>query len=239
MKKLIIAVSMLAPVLMPALTQAEEKKVILKTDNDKISYSVGYQIGGDFLRQGLEINAQLLVKGVIDALEESSGLLSEDEMKLTLIMLKKKIIAADRQKLEKNAAVEHQKNSSGSIRIESARFLQENAKKKNVVTLPSGLQYKKIKAGEGQSPGIGDQVTVNYVGRLINGNEFDSTYKNNKPATFFVNEVIKGWAEALQLMKTGSKWELVIPAELAYGSTSPLAFQTLVFEVELIAIKRV
>jgi FKBP-type peptidyl-prolyl cis-trans isomerase FklB len=207
------------------------EKPEMKGENDRVSYSVGYQVGGDFKRQGVELNPDLLVKGIQDALAESKPLMTPEEMRKTLVDLKKKIVADQRKQQEEQG----QKNLA-----EGKAFLAKNAKKKGVKTLPSGLQYKVIEKGNGTSPKKTDSVTVNYRGTLIDGTEFDSSYKRGKPATFRVDGVIAGWTEALQLMKPGAKWQLFIPAKLAYGgrAAGPRLGpnSTLIFEVELIKV---
>ena len=203
----------------------------IKDEKGKINYSIGYQIGGDFRRQGIDLEPDLIVKGIKDALAESKPLMTPQEMRKTLVDLKKKIVADQRKQQEEQG----QKNLA-----EGKAFLAENAKKKDVVTLPSGLQYKVIEKGNGTSPKKTDSVTVNYRGTLIDGTEFDSSYKRGKPATFRVDGVIPGWTEALQRMKPGAKWQLFIPAKLAYGgrAAGPRLGpnSTLIFEVELIKV---
>jgi len=200
----------------------------IKDEKGKINYSIGYQIGGDFKRQGIDLDPDLIVKGIQDALSESKPLMTPQEMRKTLVDLKKKIVA-DQRKQQKEQA---QKNLA-----EGKAFLAKNTKKKGVKTLPSGLQYKVIEKGNGTSPKKTDSVTVNYRGTLIDGTEFDSSYKRGKPATFRVDGVIAGWTEALQLMKPGAKWQLFIPANLAYGErgAGPRIGpnSALIFEVEL------
>ena len=199
----------------------------LEDETSRINYSLGYQIGGDFKRQGIELNAEAVVKGMQDALSGSEPLMPQPEMNATLVELKRKVVAEQRAKRRE---AELEKTAAGK------KYLEENAKKPGVVTTPSGLQYKIIEAGSGKTPGPTDTVTVNYRGTLINGNEFDSSYDKGKPVTFPLNGVIKGWTEGLQLVKEGGKIELVIPSQLAYGDRGPLAHQTLVFDVELIAV---
>jgi len=199
----------------------------IKTENDKISYSIGFQIGGDFKRQGVELSPDTLIKGIQDALQGKSTLMTEDSMHLTLTNLKKKIVAEE-QKQKQLVTKEY--------REEGQLFLTKNANKQGVVSLPSGLQYKVLKKGKGKSPTKNDTVTVHYIGTLIDGNEFDSSKRTNKPATFSVGGVIAGWTEALQLMQEGDQWQLFIPPELAYGEHGPLANRTLLFDVELISV---
>lgn len=203
----------------------------IKDEKGKINYSVGYQIGGDFKRQGIDLEPDLIVKGIQDALAESKPLMTPQEMRKTLVDLKKKIVADQRKQQEEHA----QKNLA-----EGKAFLAKNAKKKGVKTLPSGLQYKVIEKGNGTSPKKTDSVTVDYRGTLIDGTEFDSSYKRGKPATFRVDGVIAGWTEALQRMKPGAKWQLFIPAKMAYGARGAgpriEPNSTLIFEVKLIKV---
>ena len=197
----------------------------------KLSYSVGYQVGSDFLRQGMDINPEVLLQGVHDALAGNDPLMTKQDMGTTLINLQKKVAAAQKKKMLDQA---EQNLAAGKA------FLAENGEKKGVITLPSGLQYKVLSDGTGPTPTTRDIVTVHYRGTFIDGTEFDSSHKRNKPAIFPVRGVIAGWTEALQLMKEGAEWQLFIPPSLAYGdkrsgSISPNS--TLVFEVELISIK--
>jgi FKBP-type peptidyl-prolyl cis-trans isomerase FklB len=208
------------------------EKVELKDLKDKESYSLGYQFGQSLKAQGLDFNLEVYTAAIRDALAGTKPLLSQEEMQKTVSDLQKRVTMARQKELKEQA----QKNIS-----EGKAFLEANKKKEGVVTLPSGLQYKILKAGEGKKPTEADTVEVNYRGTLIDGTEFDSSYKRNQPATFPVKGIIKGWAEALQLMPVGSKWQLFIPPELAYGergagqAIGPNA--TLIFEVELLAIK--
>jgi FKBP-type peptidyl-prolyl cis-trans isomerase FklB len=209
---------------------AEEFK--FTNENDKTSYSVGYQIGGDFKRQGVQLNPEALVRGVKDAVTEAKPLMTEQEMSQLLVELKRKIVAAQDEEMKKVA----EENIA-----QSDAFLAENAKKEGVKTLASGLQYKIVKEGVGGSPKATDTVTVHYRGTLIDGTEFDSSYSRNEPATFQLSRVIPGWVEALQLMNPGSKWQLFIPPKLAYGERGAAPRippnSTLIFEVELLSIQ--
>jgi len=192
----------------------------LKSDNDKILYSLGYELGKDISRQELELAPEVLLKGAEDGMSGAKPLVDTRQRRAAL------------KQIGEARASENLKQSQA--------FLAANAKKEGVQTLPSGLQYKVIQAGEGKSPGSGDNVRVQYRGSLIDGTEFDSSYERGKPATFRVNKVIKGWQEALQLMKEGAKWELFIPPNLAYGARGrPKAIppnSALIFEVELISV---
>src|SRR6266498_4672870 len=205
----------------------QEKSSPLKDQKDKVSYSLGLNIGFNLGRQNVPINPDALVAGIKDAIAGKPQL-TPDQIKETMTAFEK-----DMEQKQKAAA---DKNAS-----EGTKFLEENKKKEGVKTTASGLQYKVVKEGTGAQPKANDTVTVNYRGTLINGTEFDSSYKRGEPATFPVNGVIKGWTEALQLMKAGSKYQLFIPPNLAYGERAVgpdiSANSTLVFEVELLDAK--
>ena len=230
MKQMIGAILVL--LLISVDSMAEEKEVDLTSTREKISYSIGTRIGKDFSRQQLDIDPAILTRGIKDAMDGNEMLMTEAQIQAVLRKFQQEQMAA--KKVQMKAVGE--KNAK-----EGAAFLAENAKKDGVVTLPSGLQYKILTNGSGKTPTPTDTVTVNYRGTLIDGREFDSSYKRGEPATFSVNGVIPGWTEALQLMKAGAKWQLFIPAELAYGergagqAIGPNA--TLLFDVELISIK--
>jgi FKBP-type peptidyl-prolyl cis-trans isomerase FklB len=209
-----------------------QDKVVLKTDKDKVSYSIGLDIGTNFKRQSVDLDAKALAAGIADGLSGGKPLLAEDEVQKVLAEFRQQM-GAKAQQAAQQLAEKNQK--------EGEAFLAVNKKKKGVTTLASGLQYQVIKEGTGKIPKATDTVTTHYRGTLIDGTEFDSSYKRNEPASFPVNGVIKGWTEALQLMKVGSKWQLFIPASLAYGPQGagqligPNA--TLIFEIELLSIK--
>ena len=204
----------------------------VKLDKDRISYAIGMFFGNMIKRQGTEVQVDTVAKAIKDILAGETTRLTEQEMQQTLTAMNKEAGA----KRETEAKMAGEKNKK-----EGEAFLAENAKKAGVKTLPSGLQYKVITEGTGPIPKSSDMVSTQYKGRLIDGTEFDSSYKGGKPAEFPVTGVIPGWTEALQLMKTGSKWELYIPGNLAYaergsrGGIGPNA--TLIFEIELLAIK--
>jgi FKBP-type peptidyl-prolyl cis-trans isomerase FklB len=210
-----------------------EEKIVLKDQKDKAGYSIGASIGGGLKRDGIDVNVEALVAGLRDSFTGAPEQLTPAQQEEVLALFRKEMTAA--------AAVKQQAQA-GKAKKEGDDFLAANKSKPGVKTLPSGLQYKVITEGAGDSPKAADQVTVNYRGTLIDGTEFDSSYKRGEPATFGVGQVIRGWTEALQLMKPGAKWQLVIPAELAYGDRGagrdipPGA--TLVFEVELLGIKK-
>ncbi|MGD8690428.1 MAG: FKBP-type peptidyl-prolyl cis-trans isomerase [Gammaproteobacteria bacterium] len=199
----------------------------LQSETARINYSVGFQVGTDFRRQGVGSDPEAMARGMRDAVEGHAPLMTDQEMTETLQKLKRRIVADQRAE---------QRRKSDEYRAEGRDFLGANAKKPGVVVLPSGLQYQILRKADGRSPGRDDAVTVNYIGRTLDGTEFDSSYRQGKPATFQVNGVIPGWTEALQLMKEGEKWRLYIPPELAYGERGPLADRTLIFEVELLKV---
>lgn len=204
----------------------------LKTPKDKVSYAVGAQIGADMKRQTVDIDPAMLAKGLKDGFQGSKLLLTDQEMREALGGLQQQMAAKQADRMRELGA----KNKQAG-----AAFLAENKKKEGVKVLPSGLQYKITKEGTGKTPKADDTVTVNYRGTLIDGTEFDSSYKRGESATFPVEGVIKGWTEALQLMKVGSKWQLFVPSELAYGEQPAGRVigpnSTLIFEVELLGIK--
>lgn len=198
-----------------------------ETLKDRMSYFIGQNMGDNFKQRGLEVNVDVVMRGLKDSLANAEPALSQEEIKQTL---------TEFQTLQKQ-----EKAKQDQARLEEGKkFLQANKSKEGVVSLPSGLQYKIVKAGTGKQPGPNDTVTTHYRGTLIDGSEFDSSYKRGKPASFPVSGVIKGWTEALQLMKEGAKWELFVPSELAYGErgagSNVPANSTLLFEVELIAV---
>ena len=209
-----------------------QKKIELKDDKAKESYSVGYQFGQNLKKMQADLDAEVLSKGIEDALSGKESRLSEEEMGTSLSNLRQKSVTAMQAALKEQA----EKNL-----VEGEKFLAENKTKEGVKTTASGLQYKVLEEGEGPSPKVGDTVTVNYRGTLIDGTEFDSSYKRGEPATFPLTGVIPGWTEALQLMKKGSKWMLYIPPDLAYGERGAgnriPPNSTLIFEVELISFQ--
>jgi len=210
---------------------ASDQKPQLKDENDRVNYSLGHQIGGDFKRQGVEVRPALVVKGIQDALSGAEPLMTPEEMNKALMDLKKRIVTAQR---------EERKQAAEDNLAKGKAFLEENAKKEGVETLPSGLQYKVIQEGSGATPEATDTVVVHYRGTLIDGTEFDSSYSRGNPATFRADRVIRGWTEALQMMKEGAKWQLFIPPDLGYGQGGAGAKigpnSTLIFEVELISV---
>jgi FKBP-type peptidyl-prolyl cis-trans isomerase FklB len=212
--------------------QVYGEEISLKDKKDKVSYAIGLDVGTAMKKQSIDINTDIFVKGLKDALSGEKKLMTDDEIRETMTAFSHEMAEKQKEKMQKVG----EKNKE-----EGDAFLADNKKKEGVKTLPSGLQYKVIEEGKGKTPKAGDTVTVNYRGTLIDGTEFDSSYKRGQPATFPVNGVIKGWTEALQLMKEGAKWQLFIPSDLAYGdkgaggTIGPNA--VLIFDVELISIK--
>jgi FKBP-type peptidyl-prolyl cis-trans isomerase len=205
----------------------------LKTEKDKQSYALGMNVGNQVKARSMEVEVELIIRGLKDSLSGSSTLLSEQEASTEVQELrhevKQKAIAQRREKLQKN-------------KQEGKAFLAANKTKEGVVTLPSGLQYKILKAGDGKKPSVNDIVFCNYRGTLLNGMEFDSSYRRGaKPSPFAFARVMRGWKEALQLMPVGSKWQIFVPSDLAYGASGAGKViepnSTLIFDLELVSIK--
>ena len=208
----------------------------LTTRKDKFSYALGMNIGNGYKqgleKQSVEFDANLIAQGVKDALSGAKTRLTDEEAKAVLTEVQTEVNKERQEKM---------KEASDKNKTEGEAFLAANKSKEGVVTLPSGLQYKILTAGIGPKPTASDQVNCNYRGTLIDGTEFDSSYKRGKPATFGVGQVIKGWTDALQLMPIGSKWQLFIPSSLAYGERGGPGGaigpnEALIFEVELLSI---
>ena len=227
MKKFIIVALMLS---LGGGTILAETKAAPKTKKEKVGYSIGVNIGKDLKMktQELDINNAFLIQGIKDAINGSKTIMSEQDMEATMMSFQQEMAGKMKNIAEKN-------------KKEGEAFLEANKKKDGVITLPSGLQYKILKEGSGAKPTATQTVKCNYRGTLIDGKEFDSSYKRGEPTEFPVGQVIKGWTEALQLMPVGSKWQLFIPSNLAYGENGggqiigPNA--TLIFDIELISIK--
>jgi len=193
---------------------------------------MGMNIGTGLRKQSIAIDPAILARGFRDAFSNGKTVLTEDEARAVLTQLQTDL----RKKQMEDTA-----KASDANEAQGAAFLESNKEKEGIVTLPSGLQYKVLQEGTGPKPTATDQVVCNYRGTLLDGTEFDSSYKRGQPATFLVNHVIKGWTEALQLMPVGSKWQLFVPANLAYGDrgTGPIGPNaTLIFEVELVSIQK-
>ncbi|MDF1646309.1 MAG: FKBP-type peptidyl-prolyl cis-trans isomerase [Legionellaceae bacterium] len=223
-----VVVAMSAP-----LFAADTTAPALATTEDKVSYSIGSDLGKNLKRQGITINPKVFAKGMEDGMNGGKLLMSEEEMKKVLSDFEKEM-------MNKRASEFNQQAEDNKVKGEA--FLKENKSKAGVVSLPSGLQYKILKTGTGVKPTKEDMVTVEYTGRLLNGEVFDSTEKAGKPVSFKLTQVIPGWTEALQLMPAGSTWEVYIPAKLAYGSRNVGGAigpnETLIFNVHLIDVKK-
>jgi FKBP-type peptidyl-prolyl cis-trans isomerase FklB len=209
---------------------AKPKPLVLTTEKDKQSYAIGLNVGKSLHRDDIDVDPKIVLQGLKDAMAGGAVLLTDEQIKTVMTDLQNQV----RQKQE-----EKRQALAESNKKDGAAFLAANATKPGVVTLPSGLQYKVLTAGTGAKP-TATSVVCNYRGTLLDNTEFDSSYKRGQPMTFPVSGVIKGWTEALQLMPVGSKWQLVVPADLAYGERAqgpggPNA--TLVFEVELLSIQ--
>ena len=204
----------------------------LSTEKEKFSYALGMRMGGSLKKQDVPVDPAILARGVKDAVSGGKTLLTEEEAQAALTAMQNEMRQKQQAKMQEAGAADKK---------EGEAFLAANKGKEGVVTLPSGLQYKILQEGTGPKPTATDSVVCNYRGTLIDGKEFDSSYKRGQPATFPVNGVIKGWTEALQLMPVGSKWQLFIPPDLAYGERGAGPDigpdSTLIFEVELLSIQ--
>jgi FKBP-type peptidyl-prolyl cis-trans isomerase len=219
-------------VLLLAFPVHAEETLVLKTPMEKVSYGIGVDVARNFMRLGIKFDTDILVRGLRDSLAGEKLLLTEDDLRATMSAYQRELIQKQTEAI-KIAAAENKKISDA--------FLTENKAKKGVVTLPSGLQYQILTAGDGRKPNEAETVECNYRATLVNGTEIDSSYRTGQPGTFKVAGLITGWSEALKLMPVGSKWRLFVPPELAYGERGagrdigPNAM--LIFELELIAIK--
>lgn len=210
--------------------------VSLESDQQKISYVLGSNVGAQFKSEEIDIDQAAFAQGIADVMDGTEPRLSQEDVVATFQKFQQQQVArqqAQQEDLEAAMDAAGEENRSAG-----EAFLAENGAKEGVKTTASGLQYKVVTAGEGASPATTDRVEVHYRGRLLDGTEFDSSYKRNEPAQFGVTQVIPGWTEALQLMKQGAKWELYIPSNLAYGpgGAGPVIGPnaTLIFEVELL-----
>jgi FKBP-type peptidyl-prolyl cis-trans isomerase FklB len=231
MKMKLVAIAAMGLAMSTAM--AANDAVTLNSDMDKLSYSIGADLGKNFKKQNIEISPDAMAKGLKDGMSGSNLMLTEEQMKESMNKFQKDLMA--KRDAEFNKIAESNKTKSEA-------FLNQNKTKEGVVVLPSGLQYKIVQAGTGAKPGKEDTVTVDYTGTLVDGQVFDSSEKTGKPATFKVSQVIPGWTEILQLMPAGSTWEVFVPASLAYGSRSaggPIGpNQALVFKIHLIDVKK-
>lgn len=229
MKKLFVTAALGLCLVLPNLA----KSAAPETFEDKISYSMGYEVGNYFKGTGGDIKKDPFMAGFEDAYKGANPILSAEEMASVKKEFAAKMQAKQTAKLDEMKAAN---KAAGDA------FLAENKKKKGVKVTPSGLQYEVIKEGQGKKAQATDTVKVEYTGKLINGTEFDSTAKHGQPAEFQVEQVIKGWGEALQLMNPGTKLHIVIPPELAYGENGAAPMiepnSVLVFDVELLSIAK-
>lgn len=229
MKKFIVVALMLS---IGGGTILAQTKTAPKTKKEKVSYGIGVNIGKNMKMQGLDIDQGYLTQGIKDGLNNSKTAMSDKDMDETMKSFQQEMST----KMQAKQKIEGDKNKK-----EGEAFLEANKKKDGVITLPSGLQYKILKEGSGVKPTATQTVKCNYRGTLIDGKEFDSSYKRGEPTEFPVGQVIKGWTEALQLMPVGSKWQLYIPSNLAYGENGGGSMigpnAVLIFDIELISIK--
>ena len=209
--------------------------LVLKTPKDKASYAIGMNIGRGLHKDSVDVDPAILLRGLKDSMAGGKTLMSDDEAKTAMTALQADL----RKKQDAKMEIVGEANKK-----EGDAFLAANKTKEGVVALPSGLQYKILKEGTGPKPTAADKVVCNYKGTLLDNTEFDSSYKRGQPATFPVGQVIKGWTEVLQLMPVGSKWEVFIPSDLAYGPRGPGQGggpigpnATLIFEIELLSIQ--
>lgn len=224
---------MIFGMMLMASTAIAAEKLELKTAKEKVSYAIGMDMAGSLKKSEIAVDPDVLNRAIKDVLTDQKPLMTDDEVKMAIQSLQKEM--QEKQQAKMMAEAETNKKAGEA-------FLAENKKKEGVKTTASGLQYQVMTAGKGKSPKETDTVSVQYKGTLLDGSEFDSSYKRGEAATFPVNGVIKGWTEALQLMKEGDKWKLFIPSALAYGETGtqggPIGPNAvLIFEVELVSVK--
>jgi FKBP-type peptidyl-prolyl cis-trans isomerase len=226
-------ISALAAALLPVVAVGQSSSD-LNTDKEKLSYALGMQMGADFRKQVLDLDLATFSKGLAAAFNGDKTMLTEDEMHAVIADAK-----ADYQK--KQAALREEK-AEATLR-EGEKFLADNKNKEGVVSLPTGLQYKILKQGRGDPPKTHQHVICNYRGMLIDGTEFDNSSRHNGPSTFPMKDVLEGWREALLRMPVGSKWELFIPPDLAFGKRGAPSMNvppnaTVQYELELVAVKK-
>ena len=224
--------SCFVPAVVPYLFAAESAPA-LETQNEKESYSIGYQVGVSIKTDGIEVDFEKLVQGLQDAIDAKAPRLDQEEMRKLIVDLKKQARETQLRKVQEQIVQNAQ---------ESEKFLEENKKKEGVRTTESGLQYRVLKEGDGIAPGAEDFVTVNYRGTFIDGKEFDDSYVKGEPIRVQADGVIKGWTEALSMMKVGSRWQLFVPPHLAYGRGGAgqriPPNKVLVFEMELLSVEK-
>lgn len=231
MKMKLVAATVMSMAMSTAMAATDASA--LNTDKEKLSYSIGADLGKNFKKQGIEVEPQALAQGMRDSMSGDKLKLTEEQMRDVLNKFQQELMAKRNAEFNKKATENKAKGEA---------FLKENKGKEGVVALPSGLQYKVIEKGTGIKPSKSDTVTVEYTGRLIGGQVFDSSEKVGKPATFKVSQVIPGWTEALQLMPAGSTWEIYVPSDLAYGPRSiggPIGpNETLIFKIHLLSVNK-
>lgn len=225
MKKIFLIIGVAAFIILTSMKLTSNKTMQGQTEIDALSYALGVNVGNNLKSSGFDaVNPDEFIKGLKEAM---AGQVSEQTLASTNAAIQ-------------NYMQEKEAEKAKELAKEGEAFLAENAKKEGVVTLPSGLQYKVIKAGTGPKAVDGDQVTTHYTGKFVDGKVFDSSVSRGEPATFGVNQVIKGWTEALKLMPEGSKWELYIPYDLAYGAQGRPPqipqYSMLIFEIELLDV---
>jgi FKBP-type peptidyl-prolyl cis-trans isomerase FklB len=204
----------------------------LTNETDKISYSLGFKTGEHYRKQEIDLNSKQFYAGVLAGFKNQTATLTEQEINASITKLQEQQVAKDNLRKE-NLAKENL--------VKGKEFLDKNKQTQGIVVLPSGLQYKVLSSGKGNSPTINDSVTVNYRGTLIDGTEFDNSYKRHESATLQLKQLIKGWQEALILMKPGDKWRLFVPSELGYGAQAAGPIQpnsTLIFDIELLKVAK-
>ena len=239
-QSLAAALVSLAAFAIPALAQqnpdtqgAAPQGAELSSPKQQASYAFGLQIAKSFKSQHIDLDAQAVNRGIADGLSDAKPALSDEQMTEALQAFQQEVAAKQ---------AEENKSHADTNKKQGEAYLEANKAKEGVKTLPSGLQYKVLRSGDGEKPGPTDMVTTHYRGTLTDGTEFDSSIARGEPATFPVNGVIKGWTEALQLMKVGDKWEIVVPSDLAYGERGAGEVigphSVLVFEIELLGIKK-
>lgn len=220
-------------ILVVAVSMAQETPR-LEEEYERINYSLGHQIGMDFKRQGVELDSAALTRGIDDALAGAEPLVPGEDMEHRLIKLKGQI--TEDMHSDQLQRIRKRDETKERLHHEAQVFLEENAGKPGVETLSSGLQYRVIRDGNGVAPTRRDEVTIRVRGRRLDGKEFGNVDEENKPRTVSVRDMIPGIREAVLMMQPGAKWELYIPPELAYGRHSPLAYQAVIIELELLAV---
>ena len=213
-------------------TAAEQ--ATLSDEADRINYTIGHQIGTDFIRQKVKLDERALRKGLQHGQAGTKPLLDRAEMQEVLLDLKRNI--TNKMKTESTARINARRQLEQKKRDEGKAFMQKNQTRSGVKTMPSGLQYIVLKKGKGRKPEIDDYVTFNYRAKTLDGREYDSSSKKGGPVTYRANGVLPGFTEAIQMMQPGAKWEIYLPPEQAYGRHGPIAHQTVILEIELLSI---